>query len=246
MERRCRTRLFQYLHRIFRRGGARSQIRKQQCYPHISGNRTRHQEYQFLVKGRFGSSCCKTRPSRPLFRKGQLALNVYNSRGKTLDATIPTGIHQLRFVYTSTKGAIAFDDLTITTSGYVYLPLAESADAGTALNYTVEIPSSATGIRFSVVGLDSEGRRSRPSNQVFVRLETNGINDAIASTKTISANGRTVLYSGTPGDIVTVYTLSGAVAAKTQAGTDGHAEMELPAGFYIVTTPQGSIKINLK
>ncbi len=174
------------------------------------------------------------------------ALNVYNSRGKTLDATIPTGIHQLRFVYTSTKGAIAFDDLTITTSGYVYLPLAESADAGTALNYTVEIPSSATGIRFSVVGLDSEGRRSRPSNQVFVRLETNGINDAIASTKTISANGRTVLYSGTPGDIVTVYTLSGAVAAKTQAGTDGHAEMELPAGFYIVTTPQGSIKINLK
>lgn len=174
------------------------------------------------------------------------ALNVYNSRGRTLSASIPPSIHQLRFVYTSTKGALAFDDLVITTSGYVYHPLAENADAGDALNYTVEIPASATGIRFSVIGIDSEGRQSRPSNSIFARIEASGINDCMKNADVISTNGRNIIYSGAPGDNITVYTLTGTVAASLYAGADGYAETGLPSGFYIVNTPKGTTKINLK
>lgn len=172
-------------------------------------------------------------------------LNVYNSRGTTLSADIPSNVHQLNFVFTATKGGIAFDDLTLTTSGYIYTSIVEGLDVGDALTHTIDVPQVASGVRFRVTGVDNEGRLSMPSNSIFAKFETSGIAGTATDTG-INVDGSTIVYKGNAGDVVTAYTLSGAVAAKVVTDSTGYAETTLRSGLYIVATPQGSRKINIR
>lgn len=174
------------------------------------------------------------------------ALNVYNSRGKTLSAAVPANIHQIQFVYTTSKGCLAFDDLVITTAGYVYQPIAEGLDVGATLSHSIDIPLAATGLRFSVTGVDGEGRRSLPSNRITIKLGTSGIVSDSGSHSIVSVHDNTLSFSGKPEDTVSVYTLTGALVTTLRADTSGSASVELPAGFYIAATSSGTSKIIIR
>lgn len=178
-------------------------------------------------------------------------LNIYNARGTTLSVDIPKNIHQLNFVYTTSRGSIAFDDLKIVTSGYVYVQLAEGVDVGNALSHIVQFPESATGVRFNVTGVDKDGRLSQASNTLYAKVDGSGqsntiLTDVTQDSSSLHVEGRTISYYGSEGDVLSVYTITGALAAEVRAGADCRARTELPQGFYIVRTPGGSHKINLR
>ena len=86
-----------------------------------------------------------------------------------------------------------------------------------------------------------------PSNTIDVALTNSGITAAPAASDAISIDGLTVRYTGTPGDLVSVYTLTGTAVVTATADSNGCAAIALPsAGMYIISTPAGATKAYIK
>ncbi len=172
----------------------------------------------------------------------------YNADGAVLTVTPAAGTKQIRFVYTNkAAGNVAFDDLKLTYSTVDLFNAANRADAGNELSYTAAIPANAARVSFFVEGVDAQGRYSMPSNTIDVALTNSGITAAPAASDAISIDGLTVRYTGTPGDLVSVYTLTGTAVVTATADSNGCAAIALPsAGMYIISTPAGATKAYIK
>ena len=173
----------------------------------------------------------------------------YNDEGKLLNFEIPAGIRQLSLKYTKSVGNIAIDDITLSYAGEDKT-LVEGYDrhsVGNTDNHTVEIPASRAETPFAydafIEAVDADGIYSKPSPAVRMVKGQSGIVDVIAGEKiAVTVSGDIICYSGTEGT-VSLVNASGMTVATTVA-TGGSATLTAPgAGFYILSTPEGAVKI---
>lgn len=174
-------------------------------------------------------------------------LNNYNKAGSVQTIVVPEGVLQLRMLYTHGGGAAVVDDIEVLYNGIDYNKIADRADAGNALTYSIELPAESNGLRFSVEGVDASGVMSRRSNVFTASKNGSSVGSIDAGAPLVSVDGRTIAYRGRQGDIVNVYTLSGATVATLKAASDGQATVDVEGGsLYIVATPAGAAKIFVK
>lgn len=174
-----------------------------------------------------------------------------NSEGNNVEIEFESALYrQFRFAYNKgSRGNAALDDILIIFPAESYLPVEgyEASDRGTDLSAFINmLPEGITALRYYVEAEDATGARSARSNYVEVMLEgESGISapEAAAALKVI---GRTVVYTGNSGDSVSICDLAGRTIARAIAAADGKATLELPAGFYIVSTPAGASKVALQ
>lgn len=173
------------------------------------------------------------------------SLNQYNSKGKTFEADVPTGMHQLRFLYNKNVGNVGLDDVTVYTVARSYEKTMDRVNVGNVLSYKTEIPDGANILRFFVEGINAAGEYSLPSKVAAARPTTSGIED-IESGSSLKINGKTVTYSGQSGRLVKVFGLTGITVAETISDSNGTATVTLPSsGIYIVVTPEGAHKVKI-
>lgn len=110
---------------------------------------------------------------------------------------------------------------------------AEDLEYMIVVNISVEDISGNTGTLFQIFNLDKPSNLDIPENEVEKNTE-------------ISLNRKQLIVNGAKaGSIVTVYSINGYVQAKTNADSDGHAQLtfnSLQEGIYIVTLSEGKSK----
>lgn len=174
-------------------------------------------------------------------------LNAYNSAGRNYTVTPETTTRQVRFVYTYKGGGnVSLDDVKLTYDTHKYVNDIKRANTGTATSYNYSAPSEASKVRFYVEAVDAGGRYSKPSNAVETEI-TSGIGSATSTASALRTDGRSIIYTGVAGDIVTVYTPAGSMAAQAVADNGGTATVAIAAeGIYIVATPAGNAKVIIR
>ena len=170
--------------------------------------------------------------------------------GKTVEVVPESSVRQVRFTYQKTTGGnLAFDDLVITASGISYSAIdgLTRVDVGNNVSYTASVPVGVERVRFFVEAADAAGTMSKPSNTVSVALSPNsgivGV-DAVADID-VTVAGNIVTVNGLDGGHVRIVNLAGAVVAQADR-IGGEASFTLPAGFYIVATQAGAVKVVVK
>ncbi len=98
---------------------------------------------------------------------------------------LPAGIHCIRFIYEndSNIGYFALDDVKVTYNGggFVTLPDYRLRSVGAVTSHRVEnLPEGVNSFVYTVYAVDHNGRRSAPSNEQIVNLDSNaGIDDVV-------------------------------------------------------------------
>lgn len=160
---------------------------------------------------------------------------------------IPSDLRQFRFYFAKIgTGNLALDDVEVvcnstrkqTVEGY------ESKNVGNVLSHRVTTAEAAPAYYYTVTALNSEGEPSLPSDSRKLSATT-GIDFVAAPANTgLSVCGGDVIYSGSAGDIVTLYDARGIAVARVEADASGSAVVRIPAGgFYIASGPQGALKV---
>lgn len=177
-------------------------------------------------------------------------LTVVNTKGDTFSFDIADShVRQIQIVFYASSGKVGLDDLTLTFGTSYRCIYGDYNDMTVAdgTSQTVEV-SEGGPVKFiySVAALDSSSIAGAESNEITVDLSSySGITNVVADAQwSITAAGRTVTYKGTAGAVVNAVNVAGIVAATATADSDGVAVLELPSsGFYILTAPQGSVKV---
>ncbi len=177
----------------------------------------------------------------------------YNLSGENFTAEFPeAGVRQIRFTFYTTSGKLALDDVKVNISG-TYNAILEgydSKDVADATSHAVELTLSGLNkYSYTVKAVDENGLVTKASNSIQVDLSNfSGVaNIDSGSDWNLTVAGRTAVYRGTAGAAVTAVNVAGAVVASAVADADGYATLQLPeAGFYIISTPEGTRKALVK
>ena len=165
-------------------------------------------------------------------------------------ADVPEGLRAVRLTINKKSGNFAIDDMAVTTGGFTdrVLPAYNGVSTAGATQMRVQdLPADATVFAYTVIATDGISR-SKPSQSIKVDLsDTGGVDDITADSATadtVTANGRTLTVT-TAADRVRVYDAQGALIANVRV-SDGEAVITVPtAGFYIVKTDNGAVKVAL-
>lgn len=173
-------------------------------------------------------------------------LSAYNSAGTTITNDLGSDVHQIRLEYTKVSGNLAVDDIKVGVAAKTFMNIHDRTDVGSNTSFEIDTPAESGCVRFFVEGRHSDGRISLPSNKLELTFDNNSaITDVKASDIDVKVYGNTVVYTGNDGDTVKAYTASGTLAASATT-LNGIASFELPAGFYIIASQAGAVKVYVK
>ena len=180
----------------------------------------------------------------------QKPMSELNQGGKTFTFTPAAGTRQLKFHYNKGNGNAALDDVTLIVPQIDYNTLEglDRLDKGTALSHSLDQTMAKTTFRYYIEARDAEGNLSKRSNiAVFTPKHDSGVGSTVAGSSEIFATSAgTLHYMGTAGADIRIFSISGAMVASAVADANGHAAIELPAGFYIAATGTSSTKIAIR
>lgn len=175
-------------------------------------------------------------------------LTVVNNRGDVFEFDLADShVRQIRITFYATSGRCGLDDLKLTFGNSCRSIFGDyKAKKVDANSHAVAVEAGGpVKFTYSVAALDSKGVATTSSNTINVDLSNySGVTNITTDADwTLTTEGLTAVYTGTPGTVMTVYTTTGATVAAAVADASGRAAVELPsAGLYILHTPQGSVK----
>ena len=177
----------------------------------------------------------------------------YNDEPTTLTYQIPEGFCQLQFQYTKSSGNMAIDDIELSFAGEekVVFNDYDRFSVGNTDSHTVVLNASRADEQQMfdafIEAVDEDGTYSRPSEVVRVIAGggTSGNSQlTVGENLAVVVNGNSISYSGTDG-LVTLVNAAGITVASAQT-VGGEASVIAPAnGFFILTTPEGAVKIQI-
>lgn len=177
-------------------------------------------------------------------------ISAVNAKGTVFEFKPAANTRQIRFIYYKTNnGNAALDDVcvTIPSSEFEAMESHNRLDVGNVLEHTTTIATPTDRIRFFIEAQNAEGRTSKRSNIVTINMNaTSGIGNTAVAQASVTVDGSDVLYTGKAGAVVSVVNLAGATVATTVADSEGNASITLPAGFYIVRTPDNASKVVIR
>lgn len=158
---------------------------------------------------------------------------------------IPSGVRQIRVLYTKNVGNVAIDDFTITAGGAGTVTLEDYNDlnVGNVTSYRVDkLLDGVNEYAYKVRAVDANGHMSAYSEICKVSLGSAGIEDvAFDDNSALTVSGRTLLYIGRPMQALEVVDVTGRRIATFAADSEGRACLTLPSsGIYVVAA--GSLK----
>ncbi|MDE6310376.1 MAG: M6 family metalloprotease domain-containing protein [Muribaculaceae bacterium] len=164
---------------------------------------------------------------------------------------MPSGVHQLRFVFGKVTGNLAFDDLKITVKSLGTSPLEGYVDknvGNTESHKVVFGDFKPTSCYFTVKAVDADGKMSTVSDRRRVsRMDNTGITAPEGGVNGISISGLTITYTAASGEMMRVYNMAGMLVASAMTNAAGTASVELPAaGLYIISTATGATKVSVR
>lgn len=162
----------------------------------------------------------------------------------------PAGMHQARVVYNKVgNGNMAIDDAVLELEA-VQRDVVEGYNArsvGNVTEYAVDLSQirlGSTMVEYKLSALNAAGTRSLESELQTVQLQAaSGVADITAG-ETLGLHGRTVLFGGKPGTVVTVADAQGRIVVRAAASANGTAALTLDTpGFYIVNAGVKTLKV---
>lgn len=181
----------------------------------------------------------------------ETVMPTLNSVSTVNISDFPSGVRQLRVIYSKSKGNVAIDDFAVTYggSGFVALGGYKDLNVGNVTSYKVTgVPANAGSLSYKVCAVDASGHHSAYSESQPVDLGNAGIESvSVDAEACFSVNGREVTYHGAAYDRIEIFDLVGRVVGSAVADNDGVAVTDLPShGTFILKTLKLCEKIMVK